>query len=220
MIELNKICKYYNKGSIKAIDDISLKIEKGEMVALIGKSGSGKSTLLNVIGLIDSFTSGEYTFDDTKIENNNRKLQETIRRENMGYVVQSYALIPDKTAFDNIALPLNYRKISNSEIKEKITSLAKQLDITHILKKYPHQISGGESQRVALARALITQPSIILADEPTGALDTSNESIILDIFKELNRQGITLLISTHDETVANICSRKIALSDGRIISEK
>lgn len=219
MIRLENICKYYSKNSVTALNNVNLNINDGEMVALMGKSGSGKSTLLNIIGLLDYFSSGRYYFNDNLIGNNKYKFNEAIRKDYFGFVVQNFALIPDRTIYYNISLPLIYRKVPKNEIRRKVLALSDTLGIRKLLKSYPYQISGGESQRAAIARALITNPKVILADEPTGSLDNENEKNILDIFSRLNSRGVTIIMATHDNTVSKSCNRVIMLSDGKIVGK-
>lgn len=219
MIRLENICKYYSKNSVTALNNVNLNINDGEMVALMGKSGSGKSTLLNIIGLLDYFSSGMYYFNDNLIGNNKYKFNEAIRKDYFGFVVQNFALIPDRNIYYNISLPLIYRKVPKNEIRRKVLALSDTLGIRKLLKSYPYQISGGESQRAAIARALITNPKVILADEPTGSLDNENEKNILDIFSRLNSRGVTIIMATHDNTVSKSCNRVIMLSDGKIVEK-
>lgn len=220
MISLKNISKFYKSDKAMALEDISLSIERGEMIALCGRSGAGKSTLINCLGFLDEFTEGEYYYQDMKIEPKDYKKQLNLRKSKIGFVVQNFALIPDNTVFFNIALPLMYQGYSSTEIKKKVQEVSEVFEIDHLLKRLPQHISGGESQRVAIARALINQPDIILADEPTASLDEENEKIIIDIFKELNRKGITIILVTHDEKLASQCKRVIRLAKGRIISDE
>lgn len=215
MIRLQNISKIYRNKTVPALDQVSLTINDGEMVSVVGKSGSGKSTLLNIIGMLDIQTRGSYFYNG--IEVNDHQRQEL--RKRIGIVLQNYALIPEKTVYDNIALPLYYLRSHKPEIKRKVQEVSEALGISGLLRSYPNQLSGGECQRAAIARALITQPEILLADEPTGSMDTENRDIILDIIRSLNQRGISILIVTHDAAVANCCKRKLTLQDGRIQSD-
>lgn len=219
MITLNNIVKVYGKDSatVKALNGVSLKISQGEMIAIIGKSGSGKSTLLNILGGLDNVTSGEYFYKDIKINTLNQNDLSKFRRENIGFILQYFALIEDISVFENIALPLQYAKKSKKEIIKRINDVTSELGIQDKLKKYPNEISGGERQRVAIARAIINSPDTILADEPTGALDSATESSIMNIFIELNKKGKTIILVTHDIKIAQSCKRIITLSDGKIV---
>ncbi|MBO5575767.1 MAG: ABC transporter ATP-binding protein [Ruminococcus sp.] len=215
MLELKNITKEYNtdSGSFKAVDNVSLTIEKGSMTALIGKSGSGKSTLLNIISGLTKPTSGEIVFCGKKLGLSQRAMSD-FRYEHIGFVVQNFALVNQKTAFDNIALPLKNSRSKKSA--KKIEEISKRLGIYDKLSQYPYNMSGGECQRVAIARALINEPDIILADEPTGALDSKTSAEIMDLFKALNSHGRTVIIVTHDKDIASQCGRIIEISDGRI----
>jgi len=219
MIRLNNICKHYKVNNTVALDNIDLAIDHGELVAIRGKSGAGKSTLINIIGFLDNFSSGDYYFQSEKIEQNAYKKQLKLRSKNIGFVVQNFALIPDHTIFYNISLPLLYQGYSKQKIESRVHEVAKRMNIDTLLNKLPQHISGGESQRAAIARALVNKPDLILADEPTASLDEKNEEIIIEYFKELNREGITIIIVTHDHSVANQCNRVIDLSDGKITSD-
>lgn len=215
MLELKNITKEYNtdSGSFKAVDNVSLTIEKGSMTALIGKSGSGKSTLLNIISGLTKPTSGEIVFCGKKLGLSQRAMSD-FRYEHIGFVVQNFALVNQKTAFDNIALPL--KNSHSKKSAKKIEEISKRLGIYDKLSQYPYNMSGGECQRVAIARALINEPDIILADEPTGALDSKTSAEIMDLFKALNSHGRTVIIVTHDKDIASQCGRIIEISDGRI----
>ena len=219
MIRLNNICKHYKVNNTVALDNIDLAIDHGELVAIRGKSGVGKSTLINIIGFLDNFSKGDYYFKNVKIEQKTYKKQLELRNKNIGFVVQNFALIPDQTIFYNISLPLLYQGYSKQQIKSRVHEVAERMNIDDLLNKLPQHISGGESQRAAIARALVNRPDIILADEPTASLDEKNEEIIIKYFKELNSEGITVVIVTHDHGVANQCNRVINLSDGIITSD-
>ena len=220
LIELNNITKEYvlsEKVSVKALNDVSLTINKGELLAIVGKSGSGKSTLLNVISCMDSRFTGKYIFNKESIlEKTNNELAE-IRNKNFGFIFQNFNLLTKLTAYENIEIPLIYKKVARKKRKEIIYNIAKSLEIEDRLIHKPSELSGGEQQRVAIARALVTNPEIIIADEPTGALDVKTGKQILDILINLQKNGKTVLIVTHDQELANLADRKITLSDGKII---
>ena len=222
LLEVQNVEKYYgNKGNItKAIDDLSFEVEKGEFVGITGASGSGKTTLLNCISTIDNVTSGHIRVDGkdiTKLRGN--KLNE-FRRDNLGFVFQDFNLLDTLTAYENIALALTIKKVPAAEIDERIQEIAGALGINQILHKYPYEISGGQKQRVACARALITNPKLVLADEPTGALDSKSSRMFLESIEELNRQlDATIIMVTHDAFTASYCRRIIFIKDGRIFNE-
>ncbi|GAB6085813.1 ABC transporter ATP-binding protein [Alkaliphilus crotonatoxidans] len=216
IIRLNEINKHYGKDQAKiyALKNISLSIEAGEMIAIVGKSGSGKSTLLNIIGGLDIPNSGQYLFEGKEISGLKPNALAEFRRQNIGFIVQHFALIDDMTIFDNVALPLRYNRLSSTKIKEVVKEILEKMEISDKMNLYPPQLSGGQCQRVAIARALACNPVVLLADEPTGALDEKTSLHILEIFKKLNEQGITIIIATHDKDIANSCKKIIQLNDG------
>ena len=222
ILKIDKIEKYYgNKSSLtKAIDNLSFDVEKGEFVAIMGASGSGKTTLLNVISTIDRVTSGHIYVggeDITKLKGNQLN---KFRREELGFIFQDFNLLDTLTAYENIALALSIQNANASEIEEKIKKVADELDIKDILKKYPYQMSGGQKQRVASARAIITDPKLILADEPTGALDSKSAKMLLEKFNHLNEElSATILMVTHDAFTASYAQRVIFIKDGKIFKE-
>ena len=222
VLKIDKIEKYYgNKTSLtKAIDNISFDVEKGEFVAIMGASGSGKTTLLNCISTIDKVTSGNiYVEDDniTKLKGN--KLNK-FRREELGFIFQDFNLLDTLTAYENIALALSIQNVSVSEIDKRINKITNDLDIKDVLNKYPYEMSGGQKQRVASARAIITNPKLILADEPTGALDSKSAKMLLESFNYLNKElKATILMVTHDAFTASYASRVIFIKDGKIFNE-
>lgn len=222
ILKIDKIEKYYgNKSSLtKALNNISFEVEKGEFVAIMGASGSGKTTLLNCISTIDKVTSGHiYVSDEdiTKLRGNNLN---KFRREELGFIFQDFNLLDTLTAYENIALALSIQNVNAKEIDEKIQKVAKQLNIKDILRKYPYQMSGGQKQRVASARAIITNPKLILADEPTGALDSKSAKMLLERFNYLNEQlQATILMVTHDAFTASYATRVIFIKDGKIFNE-
>ncbi len=219
MIELKNVCKLYKNNNTFALQNINLTIDKGEFIAICGRSGAGKSSLINILGFLDHFTDGEYFYNNEKVERRDFSKQLELRKSKIGFVVQNFALIPDNSVFYNISLPLLYQGFTKRQIEKKVEEVSEMLNIYNLLKRYPRHISGGESQRVAIARTLVNNPDIILADEPTASLDDKNEQIILDIFKELNKKRITIVVVTHDQNVAKKSKRVIDLSDGNIVSD-
>lgn len=222
VLEVKNIEKYYgNKSNLtKAIDNISFTIEKGEFVGIMGASGSGKTTLLNCISTIDRVTAGKIIInnqDITRLKGNNLN---KFRREELGFIFQDFNLLDTLTAYENIALALTIQKVKPKEIEERVQEIAKKLEITDILNKYPYQISGGQKQRVASARAIITNPKLVLADEPTGALDSKSARQLLESFENLNRKlSATILMVTHDSFTASYASRILFIKDGKIFNE-
>lgn len=213
--------KIFNNGDDKliAINNIDLKIEKGEMVAIVGPSGSGKSTLLNVIGLLEEVDEGEYTINETNIINMKDKEKSKYRNKYFGFIVQHFALIGDLSVFDNVEIPLRYGKVKKNTRNNKVINILKKLGIESKTNVLAEKLSGGQAQRVAIARALINDPEVILADEPTGALDSKTGQQIIEVLKEINREGKTVIIITHDKSIANQCNRIITLTDGEITSD-
>ena len=220
MIEIKNIDKTYNKGkanAFQALKDVSLTIEDGEMVAIIGKSGAGKSTLMHIIGCIDDFESGTYILNGEDISSIKEGKRAKIRNKDIGIVMQDFALVEDYTAIENVMIPLYFTKGKLLESKKSIARKAlEKVGIGELASKRVNKLSGGQKQRVAIARAIVNNPSILLADEPTGALDVKTSAEIMGVFKELNEQGITVIIITHDMEVAEGCERVIEISDGRI----
>ena len=222
VLEVKNIEKYYGKKSnlTKAIDNISFTIEKGEFVGIMGASGSGKTTLLNCISTIDRVTAGKIIInnqDITRLKGNNLN---KFRREELGFIFQDFNLLDTLTAYENIALALTIQKVKPKEIEERVQEIAKKLEITDILNKYPYQISGGQKQRVASARAIITNPKLVLADEPTGALDSKSARQLLESFENLNQKlSATILMVTHDSFTASYASRILFIKDGKIFNE-
>ncbi|MCW7999969.1 peptide ABC transporter ATP-binding protein [Clostridium sp. cpc1] len=221
IIKLENLHKVYGKDDYKtvALKDINLDIEDGELVSIMGPSGSGKSTLLNIIGCLDTQTKGKYTLEGRKIIGLSNKEMSKIRNTTLSFVFQNFALLKDYTVYENIELPLLYRNMKKSEKKEKIYYYMDKLSIRDLEKKKPKHISGGQQQRVAIARALVGEAKIILADEPTGALDQKTGKELLDLLISLNTEGKTIIIVTHDVNVANMTNRLIKLEDGKIIDD-
>ena len=222
ILNVSNIEKYYgNKGMItKAVDNISFSVNKGEFVGIMGASGSGKTTLLNCISTIDTVTSGHIYVDGKNITTMKAKQLSAFRREQLGFVFQDFNLLDTLTAYENIALALTIIKTPVKQIEAKVNYVAKALGISEILKKYPYQLSGGQKQRVACARAIITQPSLILADEPTGALDSKSARMLWESFETLNHDlSATILMVTHDAFTASYCHRILFIKDGKIFNE-
>ena len=220
MITLKNIVKIYNpkkSNEFEALHGISAEIKDGEMVAVIGKSGAGKSTLLHILACIDSYQDGEYTIDGTLVKNLTERQYAKIRNEKIGMVMQDFALVEDFTALENVMIPLNFSKKKIPDKKGKALAALRSVGIEELAKKPCNKLSGGQKQRVAIARAIVNEPSMILADEPTGALDSKTSAEIMELFKSLNEQGRTVVIVTHDPKVAEQCGRKIEISDGKIL---
>ncbi len=222
ILKIQNIEKYYGSRSslTKALDGISMDVNAGEYVAIMGASGSGKTTLLNVISTIDRVTSGHIYVADKDITKLKGNELNRFRREELGFIFQDFNLLDTLTAYENIALALSIQNVSPKEIDERIKKVAKELSIKDILSKYPYQMSGGQKQRVASARAIITNPKLVLADEPTGALDSKSSKMLLERFNYLNKElGATILMVTHDAFTASYASRVIFIKDGKIFSE-
>ena len=220
MIRLNKISKIYNKGksnAFQALTDINIEIADGELVAIIGTSGAGKSTLLHILACIDSYESGEYYIDDTLVKNCSEKKLAQIRNKKIGMVMQDFALVDDFSVLQNVMLPLDFSKSKVSEKKEKCLKALQAVGMEKFAHHQSNKLSGGQKQRVAIARAIVNEPSIILADEPTGALDSKTSVEIMELFKSLNAAGRTVIIVTHDMKIAQQCKRVIRIEDGKIV---
>ncbi|CAM2889527.1 ABC transporter ATP-binding protein [Erysipelothrix tonsillarum] len=222
ILDVNNIEKYYGKkGNItKALDGVSFTIEKGEFVGIMGPSGSGKTTLLNCISTIDSVTSGTIGVNGQNITKLKKEQLQRFRREQLGFIFQDFNLLDTLTAYENIALALTIQNINHKEIDQRINAVSRLLDIEDVLQKFPYQMSGGQQQRVASARALITNPSLILADEPTGALDSKSSRMLLEKLQELNEQEqSTIMMVTHDAFSASYAKRILFIKDGKIFNE-
>ncbi len=222
MISLKNVCKTYQLGDepIKALDNLSITIEKGEYIAVMGASGSGKSTLLNVIGLLDRPDSGCYQLDNIAIQDCSDEELANFRRNRIGFVFQAFHLIPRLTAFENIELPLVLAKIPVQERKQKVEKALRQMGIERYGNHRPSELSGGQMQRVAIARAIVTEPAIVLADEPTGNLDSHSGADVIKVLEDLNIQGITLLVVTHDTKLGDRAERKLWMEDGKVLTDK
>lgn len=222
ILKISNIEKYYgNKSNLtKAIDDISLEVEEGEFVAIMGASGSGKTTLLNCISTIDRVTAGHILVDNLDITKLKGEKLNKYRSKELGFIFQDFNLLDTLTAYENIALALSIQNINVKEIEKRVNEVARKLDIQDVLQKYPYQMSGGQKQRVASARAIITNPKLILADEPTGALDSKSSKMLLESFNHLNQELLaTILMVTHDAFSASYANRVIFIKDGKIFNE-
>ncbi len=222
ILEVKNIEKYYgNKSNLtKAIDNISFSVKKGEFVGIMGASGSGKTTLLNCISTIDRVTAGDIIINNQNITKLKGNQINKFRREELGFIFQDFNLLDTLTAYENIALALTIQKVNVNEIDKRVKEVAQKLDITEILKKYPYQISGGQKQRVAICRAIITNPQLVLADEPTGALDSKSARQVLESFETLNQTlNATILMVTHDSFTASYANRILFIKDGKIFNE-
>ena len=221
MIQIKNLVKVYNKGKTNefcALKGIDLSIDEGEMVAIIGKSGAGKSTLLHILAAIDSYDKGSYLVDGVSVGDLKEKDRARFRNQKIGIVMQDYALIDEYTIEENVQIPLIFGKVKGNDVrKEKIMTALKNVGLDELAKKPVRQLSGGQKQRVAIARALVNNPAFLLADEPTGALDSKTSGEIMDVFEKLNQGGKTVIIVTHDMEVAARCGRVIEISDGEIV---
>ena len=222
MLKINKLHKSYKMGdsSLHVLKGINLNVEKGEMVAIMGSSGSGKSTLLNIIGILDELDSGEYTLDGIEIKDLTEKKAAQYRNKFLGFVFQSFNLINFKNALENVALPLYYQGLKRKERQEKAMFHLEKVGLADWSTHLPNELSGGQKQRVAIARALAAEPKLLLADEPTGALDSATSQEIMQFLQQLNDEGKTILIVTHEEDISLMCKRIIRLKDGVIMEDK
>lgn len=219
MIQTENLSKSFRTEEVEtiALNNVSFNVEDGEFVAIMGPSGCGKSTLLNILGLLDNATSGKYVLDDKDVSELKEKERTDVRKGEIGFVFQSFNLIDELNVEENIELPLTYLDYSKSERKEKVREMMKRMNISHRAKHFPHQLSGGQQQRVAIARAVVFGPKLILADEPTGNLDSKNGAEVMRLLTELNQDGTTIVMVTHNEHDASIAHRTIHLFDGQIV---
>ena len=222
LIEMSGISKTYHNNTenpVYALRGIDLLIEKGEMIAIKGKSGSGKSTLLHILGCLDNADSGTYIFNNCNVNKLSEKKKAVIRNREIGYVMQDFALIPDFTVMDNVLIPMYFNRENMKVLTEKAEKILTDFELSGYLNSPVNRLSGGQKQRVAIARAIAHKPSILLADEPTGALDEETGKSIMNLFREINKEGTTVVVVTHDANVASYCQRTIRLHDGEIIGE-
>lgn len=222
MLELNHIYKWVNSSGRRVflLNDLSLKVEKGEFLSIMGPSGSGKSTLLNVMAMLDDFNEGEYFFQKQAIHEVKSKKRNALFNEQIGFIFQAYHLLEDLTVYENIETPLLYKKVKGSERKALVADMLDRFNIVGKKDLFPSQLSGGQQQLVGIARALITKPKLLLADEPTGNLNSKQGEEIMELFKELNKQGMTIIQATHSESNASFGSRIIHLLDGSKVLKK
>lgn len=222
MIKIENLSKVFRTEEVEttALNNVSLEVKEGEFVAIMGPSGCGKSTLLNIIGLLDNPTEGNYYFNGQEVGHLKEKQRTQVRKGNIGFVFQSFNLIDELNVYENVELPLVYLKKKASEKKELINSILNRMNISHRAKHFPQQLSGGQQQRVAIARAVVAGPKLILADEPTGNLDSKNGSEVMSLLTELNQEGTTIIMVTHSQHDASYAHRIINLFDGQIITEQ
>ena len=222
MIKTVSLSKIFRTDEIEtlALNEVNFEVEKGEFVAIMGPSGCGKSTLLNIIGLLDNPSAGQYFFDETDVSNLKESQRTDLRKGNIGFVFQSFNLIDELNVFENVELPLLYLKMNAAKRKEMVNKVLERMNIAHRAKHFPQQLSGGQQQRVAIARAVVANPSLILADEPTGNLDSKNGLEVMHLLTELNREGTTIVMVTHSDRDSGFAHRIINLFDGQILTEK
>ena len=222
MIKLENICRVYTIGDeqVRALDNACLHVLPGEFVSIIGPSGSGKSTLMNIIGCLDMADSGSYLLDGTPIEEYSEREITRVRSRKIGFVFQSFNLIPKLTAEENVELPMIYQGVKKSERRKRVSDALARVQLQNRAKHYPTELSGGQQQRVAIARAIASRPSLILADEPTGNLDSHTSAEIMEIFRQLHEQGNTIVLITHDDEVAQQAARVVRIRDGRVSEVK
>jgi putative ABC transport system ATP-binding protein len=221
MIRTHELSKVFRTEEVEttALNNVNLEIADGEFVAIMGPSGCGKSTLLNIIGLLDNPSKGELWINGTEVAKFSEKNRTSLRKGNIGFVFQSFNLIDELTVYENVELPLLYLKVSASERRKKVEEVLERMKITHRKKHFPQQLSGGQQQRVAIARAVVTKPKLILADEPTGNLDSANGEEVMNLLSELNNDGTTIVMVTHSPTDAERAHRIVHLFDGQVVTE-
>lgn len=219
MIKITELQKFYRTEEVEtvALNNLSIEVEKGEFVAVMGPSGCGKSTLLNIIGLLDDLDEGSYKFNDIEVAKFNERKRSDLRKHNIGFVFQSFNLIDELTVFENVELPLIYTKVPAAERKKRVEEVLEKVQIMHRRNHFPQQLSGGQQQRVAVARAVVNNPKLILADEPTGNLDSNNGNEVMQLLTELNEQGTTIVMVTHSEHDARYSDRIIRMLDGQVV---
>ncbi len=222
LLHLEGVTKIFYTDEVEthALAGIHLDIQKGEYVSISGPSGCGKSTLLSILGLLDTPTGGTYILNNQSVDNLNLSQRARIRNREVGFIFQAFNLIGDLTVYENVELPLTYRGTASADRKQRVNDALEQVGMAHRTKHFPSQLSGGQQQRVAVARAVVGDPSIVLADEPTGNLDSTNGEAVMDLMRELHQAGSTILMVTHDPRYAEYAERNVALFDGRIVEEK
>jgi len=222
MITIENLTKVFRTDEIEtlALNNINLKIKKGEFVAIMGPSGCGKSTLLNILGLLDNPSGGQYNFNNNQVAGLKEGQRTDLRKGNIGFVFQSFNLIDELNVFENVEMPLVYQGISNKKRKEMVSKVLDRMNMSHRAQHYPQQLSGGQQQRVAIARAVVSNPGLILADEPTGNLDSKNGQEVMELLTELNREGTTIIMVTHSTKDAGYAHRVINLFDGKVVTEE
>ncbi len=221
MIKTIDLIKVFRTDEVEttALNKVSFEVKNGEFVAIMGPSGCGKSTLLNILGLLDNPTGGEYYFMDNEVSKFKEKQRTNLRKSNIGFVFQSFNLIDELTVFENVELPLLYQNVPSSERKKKVEAVLERMKISHRRNHFPQQLSGGQQQRVAIARSVVSNPKLILADEPTGNLDSSNGEEVMNLLTELNKEGTTIVMVTHSPSDAEKAHRIVQLFDGHIVTE-
>jgi len=221
MVKTEQLVKIFRTDEVEttALNKVNLNIDDGEFIAVMGPSGCGKSTLLNIIGLLDNPTSGSLYFNGTDVSNFSEKKRTNLRKGNIGFVFQSFNLIDELNVYENVELPLLYQKVAGSERKKKVENVLDRMKMNHRRKHFPQQLSGGQQQRVAVARALVSNPKLILADEPTGNLDSANSEQVMNLLKELNDEGTTIVMVTHSPSDADYAKRIVHLFDGHVVTE-
>ena len=221
LIHLEDLAKVFYTDEVEthALSGINLSIQSGEFVSIAGPSGCGKTTLLSILGLLDSPTGGKYLLDGEPVENLSAGQRAKIRNQAIGFVFQAFNLIGDLTVYENVELPLTYRGMGGSERRERVEAALERVGMAHRMKHYPSQLSGGQQQRVAVARAIVGKPLILLADEPTGNLDSKNGNAVMELLKELHEEGATICMVTHDPRYAHVADRTVHLFDGQVVSE-
>jgi putative ABC transport system ATP-binding protein len=222
MLRTENLTKVYRTEDVEttALNEVNLHIQAGEFVSIMGPSGCGKSTLLNILGMIDSPTAGNYYFEDREVGNLSERKRSDVRKHNLGFVFQSFNLIDELTVFENIELPLLYVKVPSAERKKRVEALLESMNIMHRRNHFPQQLSGGQQQRVAVARAVVNRPKLILADEPTGNLDSQNGDEVMKILSDLNAAGTTIVMVTHSSYCAEFGNRIVRLLDGEVVTEQ